>query len=111
MVVVAAPAALRPVRRGDDVLLGREVVGRQMIDRRGQRVVRAHDVALDEDTGWWEVAGVETGVMAALRRLLPHALRPPTMTDSGRRPWADLTLLPRHTTRRRRFASERRVRS
>jgi len=76
VIAVAAPAALRPIERGGDVLLGREVPGRRMLDRRGQRVVRAHDVALDEDTGWWEVAGVDTGARAALRRLLPGALRP-----------------------------------
>ena len=94
MIAVAAPAALRPIARGGDVLLGREVLGRRMIDRRGQRVVRAHDVALDEDTGWWEVAGVDTGAWAALRRLLPGALRPRARAGNCLRPWADLAVLP-----------------
>jgi len=94
VIAVAAPAALRPIARRGDVLLGREVLGRRIIDRRGPRVVRAHDVALDEDTGWWEVAGVDTGAWAALRRLLPDALRPRACAGDCLRPWADLAVLP-----------------
>jgi len=109
VVMVDAPAALRPLRRGDDVLLVREVLGRRMIDRRAQQIVRARDVALDDDTGWWEVTGVETSAGAALRRLLPRALRPPAVADGGLRPWANLALLPHHMPRGMRRARERRV--
>jgi len=89
--------AYDPVRRGEgDLLLGRDMLDRQVIDLHGRRVVRADDVLLDEDTGWWRVRGVETGAGALRRRLLPRSLRPQP-ADAGARllAWADLALLPR----------------
>ncbi len=52
VIVVDVPAALRPVKHGDDVLLMGEVLGRRIIDRRDQQIVCARDVTLDEGTGW-----------------------------------------------------------
>ncbi len=85
------------VQRGaGDLLLGRDVLDRQVIDLRGRRVVRADDVLLAENTGWWRVTGVTTGPRAVLRRLLPWRLRPHTAgTDACLLAWADLALLPR----------------
>jgi hypothetical protein len=95
-VLVATPPTLsRFVRRADDMLLGREIVDHEVIDLRVPRVVRVNDVLLDVSPAGWQVAGVDIGVPALLRRLLPRPLRRDIDTAAHLLRWDDLDLLAR----------------
>ena len=63
----------RPLRHEGDVALARDVLDRQLVDLAGIQVVRAADVYLLHNPGGWELAGVDVGLNAFLRRLLPKA--------------------------------------
>lgn len=51
--------------------LGRDVMDSQVVDVMGTRVVRVNDVRLAGLGSDWRLDGVEVGVRALLRRLLP----------------------------------------
>jgi CBS domain-containing protein len=61
-------------RREGELLLGKDVLDRQLINVDGARLVRANDVELARVEGWWRVVGVNVSPRGALRRLLPRAL-------------------------------------
>src|SRR6476469_1790579 len=61
-------------RRPDEVLLGRDVLDRQLINVSGARLVRANEIELALVGGSWRVVGVDTGPRGGLRRLLPKPL-------------------------------------
>jgi hypothetical protein len=82
-ITVAAPA-----RHEGDVALRRDVLDRQLVDVRGVEVVRAADIYLLKVAQGWELAGVDVGTWALLRRLFPkrHRCPPPDRAVD----WADL---------------------
>ena len=61
----------RPVRGEGEVALARDVLDRQLVDVAGVQVVRAADVYLLNGPRGWELAGIDVGVRAFGRRLLP----------------------------------------
>ncbi len=61
-------------RRPEEVLLGRDVLDRQLINVQGARLVRANEIELALIAGAWRVVGVDTGPRGGLRRLLPKPL-------------------------------------
>jgi MgtE-like protein/CBS domain protein len=61
-------------RREEEVLLGRDVLDRQLINVKGARLVRANEIELADIAGSWRVVGVDTGPRGGLRRLLPKPL-------------------------------------
>src|SRR3984957_20136367 len=61
-------------RRPDEVLLGRDLLDRQLINVKGARLVRANEIELALVAGSWRVVGVDTGPRGGLRRLLPKPL-------------------------------------
>src|SRR5262249_7934594 len=63
--------AALPARREGDVALARDVLDRQLIDVNGVQVVRAADVYLARGLSTWELAGIDVGARALLRRLFP----------------------------------------
>jgi sporulation protein YlmC with PRC-barrel domain len=88
-IIVAVPA-----RRAGDVVLGRDVLDRQLVDVEGVQVVRAADIYLAKVVQGWELAGVDVGTRALLRRLLPKRRRCPPPNRAA--DWADLqTFVPR----------------
>ena len=48
-------------RRPEEVLLGRDVLDRQLINVQGARLVRANEIELALIAGSWRVVGVDTG--------------------------------------------------
>jgi sporulation protein YlmC with PRC-barrel domain len=84
----------RPVRREGDVALARDVLDHQLVDLRGVQVVRAAEVYLLDRPGGWELAAVDVGVWAFLRRLGPRRRRCPAPVRAIN--WADLqSFVPR----------------
>jgi len=63
--------AALPARREGDVALARDVLDHQLIDVNGVQVVRAADVYLARGPSSWELAGIDVGGWALLRRLFP----------------------------------------
>jgi CBS domain-containing protein len=61
-------------RREEEVLLGRDVLDRQLINVQGARLVRANEIELADVAGSWRVIGVDTGARGGLRRLLPKPI-------------------------------------
>src|SRR6478672_2825748 len=61
-------------RRPEEVLLGRDLLDRQLINVEGARLVRANEIELALVGGSWRVVGVDTGPRGGLRRLLPKQL-------------------------------------
>ncbi len=86
---VAAPVTVAaPARRDGDVALARDVLDRQLVDVEGVQVVRAADIYLLRVADGWELAGVDVGIWALLRRVLPkRRLCPPPNRAVD---WADL---------------------
>ncbi len=86
----------RPVRSEGDVALARDVLDRQLVDIGGVQVVRAADVYLFSGPSGWELAGIDVGVRAFARRLLPRrTVCPPADRAID---WADLqAFVPRFT--------------
>lgn len=63
---------LRPfTRREGEVLLGRDVLDKQLIDIDGKRVVRVNDVQVIEVGSEWRVTGADVSLQGFLRRLMP----------------------------------------
>jgi magnesium transporter len=74
--LASARVSLEPFRRREgEVLLGRDVLDRQLVDVEGRRVVRANDLQLALGDGRLRVVAVNVGPRAILRRLLPRGLR------------------------------------
>jgi hypothetical protein len=86
---VATPVTVAaPSRRAGDVALARDILDRQLVDVEGVQVVRAADIYLVSVSDGWELAGVDVGTWALLRRMLPKRRRcppPDRVVD-----WADL---------------------
>jgi CBS domain-containing protein len=75
VVLNKAKLDLRPFqRRPEEVLLGRDLLDRQLINVEGARLVRANEIELALVAGSWRVVGVDTGPRGGLRRLLPKPL-------------------------------------
>ncbi len=84
----------RPFRHEGDVALARDVLDHQLVDLRGVQVVRAADVYLLDRPAGWELAAVDVGVWAFLRRLGPRRRRCPAPVRAVN--WADLqSFVPR----------------
>jgi MgtE intracellular N domain len=77
-----------PVRAVGDVALARDVLDRQLVDVAGVQVVRAADVYLVNGVNGWELAGVDVGLRALFRRMLPR--RWTSATPFRSIDWADL---------------------
>jgi len=76
---VGTPQAMvdKPVRREGLIALTRDVLDHQLLDIEGVQVVRASEVYLIRREEIWELGGVDVGLKAFLRRLLPKARRCP----------------------------------
>jgi hypothetical protein len=74
-------------RQMGDVALAHDVLDHQLVDMAGVQVVRAADVYLANVGEGWELAGIDVGLWALLRRVLPRRRRwaPDRALD-----WADL---------------------
>ncbi|MCL6091503.1 MAG: hypothetical protein M1435_00915, partial [Actinobacteria bacterium] len=69
-------ASLGPfVRRPGEVLLGRDLRSRHLINLATGRLVRANDILITKVGSSWQVAGVDTSSRPVLGRLLPRKLR------------------------------------
>jgi len=55
-------------RRQDEILLGQDVLDRQLIDVDGKRVVRVNDLQVTSIEGTYQVIGVDVGARALLAR-------------------------------------------
>jgi MgtE intracellular N domain/CBS domain len=62
-------------RRPGEVLLRADVLGRSLINVNTARLVRANEVELACDDSKWRVTGIDPGIGARLRRLLPRRFR------------------------------------
>ena len=62
-------------RRDGEVLLGNDVLDRQVIDVKGTRLVRVNDIYLSRVAGAYRVVALDTGGRAIVRRLVPGGLR------------------------------------
>jgi CBS domain-containing protein len=62
-------------RRGGEVLLRSDLLGRSLINVGSARLVAAREIELVCEEGVWRVAGVDPGFRARLRRLLPRRFR------------------------------------
>ena len=58
-------------RRKGEILLGKDVLDKQLIDIDGKRVVRVNDVQLIRTGDKWRVAGADVTLQGFLRRLMP----------------------------------------
>ncbi len=66
---------LKPFRRRDDeIILGKDVLDRQLVDVTGRRIIRVNDVELARIGNTLRVVGVDVSARALLRRLLPHGM-------------------------------------
>lgn len=83
-------------RREGEVLLGRDVLDKQLIDVDGKRVVRVNDVQLIEAGDEWRISGADISFQGFLRRLLPKGFygydKPVEVID-----WADVGYLATDT--------------
>jgi hypothetical protein len=68
-------------RRPGELLLGKDLLARHLINFVGGRLVRANEIELAKVDGSWEVVGVDPSSRPVLRRLVPHRLR--WRTDFG----------------------------
>jgi hypothetical protein len=85
----------RLVRQPGDVELAADILDHQLVDIAGVQVVRAADVYVLNGAAGWELGGVDVGVTAFLRRLLPKARNcpPPNRVID----WAELqAFVPRY---------------
>ncbi|MEZ0054426.1 sporulation protein YlmC with PRC-barrel domain [Mycobacterium sp. MAA66] len=85
----------RPVRQSGDVELASDILDHQLVDIAGVQVVRAADVYVLNGPAGWELAGVDVGLVAFFRRLLPRGRSCPSpdrVID-----WAELqAFMPRY---------------
>ena len=84
----AALVVATPVRREAEIALARDVLDHQLVDVAGVQVVRAADVYLANTGIGWELAGVDVGQWALMRRNLPRRKTCPPPDRSI--DWADL---------------------
>jgi CBS domain-containing protein len=61
-------------RRPSEVLLGKDVLDRQLINVDGARLVRANEIELARIDGWYRVVGVDVSLRGLVRRLVPRAI-------------------------------------
>jgi magnesium transporter len=61
--------ALGPYDRGDDLLLVRDVLDKQIVDVNGVKVVRVNDIRLEGHNGDAVLSAVDVGIRGLLRRL------------------------------------------
>jgi CBS domain-containing protein len=81
---------LRPFeRRPQEVLLGRDVLDRQLIDVDGARLRRANDLELARIDGWWCVVGVDVGPRGIARRVVPRRFAP-RVAEGRMLSWAEV---------------------
>jgi sporulation protein YlmC with PRC-barrel domain len=80
--------AVLPERGPGDVALARDVLDHQLVDVTGVQVVRAADVYLARRGSGWELAGVDIGLWALLRRVFPKRRTCPSPDRAL--DWADL---------------------
>jgi CBS domain-containing protein len=76
-------------RRPQEVLLGRDVLDRQLIDVDGARLRRANDIELARLEGWWRVVGVDVGPRGIARRVLPRRFAP-RVAEGPMLDWAEV---------------------
>lgn len=77
--------ALSPYAPGDeDVLMGRDILDKQIVDVDGARVVRVNDIVLGELDGVMRACGVDAGFRGLLRRLGWERLGERAATALGR---------------------------
>lgn len=70
-VVTVPPAGLEPYRElANHILLGRDVLDKQIIDVKGAKVVRVNDIELRWGPNGCRVSAVDTGARGFVRRLL-----------------------------------------
>ena len=98
----------RFARRDNEVLLGKDVLDRQLIDVNGRRVIRVNDLQLARVDGEYRLVGVDVGGRALLRRLAParlsrHALAGDVID------WAELEYFASHAPEVRLRVSHERV--
>ena len=66
---------LKPFRRRDDeIIIGKDVLDRQLVDVTGRRIIRVNDVELARIGRTLRVVGVDVSARALLRRLLPNGM-------------------------------------
>jgi CBS domain-containing protein len=72
-------------RRPGELLLGRDLLARHIINFVGGRLIRANEIEMARAKGGWEAVGVDPSSRPVLRRLLPRGLgsriRPGTIVD------------------------------
>lgn len=61
-------------RRPQEILLGEDLLDRQVIDVDGADLVRANEIELARLDGWYRVVGIDIGLRGFARRLLPRVL-------------------------------------
>jgi hypothetical protein len=61
-------------RRPGELLLGRDLLARHLINLQGGRLITANEIELAEVDGTWEVVGVDPSSRPFLRRMLPGPL-------------------------------------
>jgi CBS domain-containing protein len=78
-------------RRAGEALLGGDVLGGKLVDVEADppRLVAAHEIELACIDGWWRVVGVDHGLRARVRRVLPRRLRG-LIADRPFLDWTDL---------------------
>lgn len=87
---------LRPfTRREGEVLLGKDVLDKQLIDVDGKRVVRVNDVQIIAAGNEWRVTGADVSLQGFLRRLLPAGFYSTRMVEVI--DWADVGYLATDT--------------
>jgi CBS domain-containing protein len=78
-------------RRPGEVLLGGDVLGHKLVavEADPPRLVTANEIELACIDGWWRVVGVDHGLRARVRRVLPRRLRG-LIADRPFLDWTDL---------------------
>jgi len=77
-------------RRPGEALLRADVLGRSLIDVDAARLVRAREIELTFEEGSWRVAGIDPGLGARLRRVVPRRWRAGTGRPGRFVPWSRL---------------------
>jgi CBS domain-containing protein len=89
----AGPSSFEPPEHA--LRLAKHVLDHKLIDIRTRRVIRANEVEIMHIDDGWEVVGVDTGLRAFARRVLPRALAR-TLPGKGFLDWRDLEPLAPH---------------
>jgi CBS domain-containing protein len=98
----------RFARRDNEVLLGKDVLDRQLIDVNGRRVIRVNDLQLAAVDGEYRLVGVDVGGRALLRRLAPARLSRRALAGDVI-DWAELEYFASHAPEVRLRVSHERV--